>query len=143
MRYAIGGDPALTAKLIHLANTARFGPARQVATLDDALTLVGLNQVRTLALAACMSGMFKDTPGIQADAFWKESMATVGYAQWLARTLGSDVQQSWLAGFLVRIGELIIAQKAPEQMAATEQRPTRRAAAGSVKSACWALAGRS
>ena len=114
-----------------------------MATLDDALTLVGLNQVRTLALAACMSGMFKDTPGIQADAFWKESMATAGYAQWLARTLGSDVQQSWLAGFLVRIGELIIAQKAPEQMAATEQRPTRRAAAGSVKSACWALAGRS
>ena len=123
MRYAIARDPAPTAKLIHLANNARFGPARQVATLDDALTLVGLNQVRTLALAACMSGMFKDTPGIQADAFWKESMATAGYAQWLARTLGSDVQQSWLAGLLVRIAELIIAQKAPEQMAATEQLP--------------------
>ena len=123
VRNAIARDPALTAKLIRLAISARFGLARQVATLDDALTLVGLNQVRTLALAACMSGMFKDTPGIQADAFWKESMATAGYAQWLARTLGSDVQQSWLAGFLVRIGELIIAQKAPEQMAAIEQLP--------------------
>ena len=69
VRNAIGGDPALTAKLIHLACNARFGPARQVATLEDALTLVGLNQVRTMTLAACMSGMFKDTPGIQADAF--------------------------------------------------------------------------
>ena len=84
---------------------------------------IELEVVRTLALAACMSGMFKDTPGIQADALWKESMATAGYAQWLARTLGSDVKQSWLAGFLVRVGELIIAQKAPEQMAAIEQLP--------------------
>lgn len=123
VRSAIARDPALTAKLIRLANSARFGLSRQVASLDDALTLVGLNQVRTLALAACMSGMFKDAEGVDAAAFWKESMATAGYAQWLARTLGADVQQSWLAGFLVRMGELIIAQKAPEQIAAIEQLP--------------------
>lgn len=123
VRSAIARDPALTAKLIRLANSARFGLQRQVASLDDALTLVGLNQVRTLALAASTVGMFKDMPGVDADAFWKESMATAGYAQWLARTLGSDVQQSWLAGFLVRIGELIIAQKAPDQIPAIEQLP--------------------
>lgn len=123
VRNAIARDPALTAKLIRLANSARFGLPRQVASLDDAITMVGLNQVRTLALAACMSGMFKDADGVDADAFWKESMATAGYAQWLARTLGADVQQSWLAGFLVRLGELIIAQKAPEQIPAIEKLP--------------------
>ena len=53
----------------------------------------------------------------------RRGMAAAGYAQWLARTPGSAEQQSWLAGFLVRIAELIIAQKVPEQMAATEQRP--------------------
>ena len=46
VRNAIARDPALTAKLIRLANSARFGLARQVATLDDALTLVGLNQTK-------------------------------------------------------------------------------------------------
>ena len=123
VRNAIARDPALTAKLIRLANSARFGLSRQVASLDDALTLVGLNQVRTLSLAACMAGMFKDADGVDADAFWKECMAIAGYSQWLARTLGSDVQQSWLAGFLVRLGELIIAQKAPEQIPAIERLP--------------------
>ena len=123
VRAAISKDPALTAKLIRLANSARFGLPRQVASLDDAITMVGLNQVRTLALAACMSGVFKDAPGVDATAFWKESMATAGDAQWLARTLGSDVQESWLAGFLVRLGELIIAQKMPEQIPAIEQLP--------------------
>lgn len=123
VRGAISKDPALTAKLIRLANSARFGLPRQVGSLDDAITMVGLNQVRTLALASCMSGVFKDVPGVDADAFWKESMAIAGYSQWLARTLGSNVQESWLAGFLVRLGELIIAQKAPEQIPAIEQLP--------------------
>ncbi len=123
VRSAISRDPALTAKLIRLANSARFGLPRQVASLDDAITMVGLNQVRTLALAACMSGVFKDAPGVDATAFWKESMAIAGYAQWLARTLGADAQQSWMAGFLVRLGELIIAQKAPEQIEAIEHLP--------------------
>lgn len=53
----------------------------------------------------------------------RRGTAAAGYAQWLARTLGSGEQQSWLAGFLVRIAELIIAQKVLEQMPATEQRP--------------------
>ena len=34
VRAAISKDPALTAKLIRLANSARFGLPRQVASLD-------------------------------------------------------------------------------------------------------------
>ena len=68
VRSAIFKDPALTAKLIRLANSARFGLPRQVASLDDAIIMVGLNQVRTLALAACMSGVFKDAPGLDTAA---------------------------------------------------------------------------
>lgn len=125
VRMAISRDPALMAKLVRLANSARFGLSRKVASLDDALAMVGLNQVRTLALAACMAGVFKDAAGIDPDAFWKESMATAGYAQWLARVLGVDVQQAWLAGFLVRLGELIIAQKSPELISSIEELPHR------------------
>ena len=39
VRSAISRDPALTAKLIRLANSARFGLPRQVASLDDAITI--------------------------------------------------------------------------------------------------------
>ncbi len=123
VRNAIARDPALTAKLIRLANSARFGLKRQLSSLDDGITMVGLNQVRTLAMAACMSSSFAAVPGVDSQAFWKESMATAGYAQWLARTLGTDVQQSWLAGFMVRLGELIIAQKVPERIAEIERLP--------------------
>jgi HD-like signal output (HDOD) protein len=125
VRNAIAKDPALTAKLIRLANSARFGLPRAVASVDDAITLVGLNQVRTLGLAACMSDAFPVIPGMDRQAFWKESMACAGYAQWLARTVGSDVQMSWLTGFMARLGELIIAQKDPDHLRQIEELPHR------------------
>lgn len=123
VRNAIGKDPALVAKLLRLANSARFGLPRQVASIDDAIALVGLNQVRTLSLAACMSGAFPVIPGMNRQDYWKESMACAGFAQWLARTVGTDVQQSWLTGFMARLGELIIAQKDPIHLQEIERLP--------------------
>ncbi len=112
IRKAIRSDPSLTAKLLRLANSARFGLRRQVGSLEEAVALVGMNQLRTLAMAACMSGSFA-MHGLDGDTFWRESMAVAGYAQWLAPAVGEDGQQAWLAGFMARLGEVIIAQKAP------------------------------
>ena len=123
VRSAIGRDPALTVKLVRLANSARFGLTRKVSSVDEAITTVGLNQVRTLCLAACMSDAFPMASGMNREEFWKESMACAGYAQWLARTVGADAQQSWLVGFMIRLGELIIAQKEPAKIAEIEQLP--------------------
>lgn len=123
VRSAISRDQALTVKLIRLANSARFGLARKVSSVDDAITMVGLNQVRTLCLAACMTDTFPVAPGLNREEFWKESMACAGFAHWLARTIGADVQQSWLTGFMIRLGELIIAQKEPNKVEAIERLP--------------------
>ena len=64
---SISKDPALTAKLIRLANSARFGLPRKVSSIDDAIAMAGLNPVRTLALAACMSSAFPNPPGLNRD----------------------------------------------------------------------------
>lgn len=123
IRTAISKDPALTAKLVRLANSSRFGLARKVGSVDDAITMVGLNQVRTLCLAACMGDAFPMAVGINREEFWKESMACAGFSHWLARTIGADAQQAWLTGFMLRLGELIIAQKEPEKLEKIERLP--------------------
>jgi HD-like signal output (HDOD) protein len=123
VRNAISKDPGLTAKLIRLANSARFGLPRAVSSLDDAISMVGLNQVRTLSLAACMSDAFPVIPGMSRSEYWTESMACAGFSQWLARAVGTDVQQSWLTGFMARLGELIIGQKEPERLQEIERQP--------------------
>ena len=123
VRGAISKDPALTAKLIRLANSARFGLPRAVGSVDDAITLVGLNQVRTLSLAACVSDAFPAIPGMDRQLFWRESMACAGYAQWLARTVGADGAQAWLTGFMARLGEILIGQKNPAHIREIEATP--------------------
>lgn len=119
----IARDPALTAKLMRLANSARFGVARGVTSLDDAIAMAGISHVRTLALAACFAETFPDLPGLDSDEFWKSSMACAGYAKWLAVCLGDDGQDAWLAGMMMRLGELLIYQAEPATFAEIEEQP--------------------
>lgn len=111
-------DPALSAKLLALANSAAFGLPRKVATLDAALSLVGLARVRALAVSACMHNAFSMPPGIDRVDFWRYSIACASYAQWLNDGLPGDVkvdrQKAWLAGLMLRLGELIMGHAVPQ-----------------------------
>jgi HD-like signal output (HDOD) protein len=119
----IARDPALTAKLLRLANSARFGSSRGVSSLDDAIALAGLTHIRTLALAACFSESFPELPGLDSDEFWKSSMACAGYAKWLSSGVGMDGGDAWLAGMMLRLGELLIYQVDPASFAQIEEQP--------------------
>lgn len=119
----IARDPALTAKLMRLANSARFGFSRQIGSLDEAIALAGMSHIRTLALAACFAESFPDLPGLDSDEFWKSSMACAGYAKWLSGGLGADGSDAWLAGMMLRLGELLIYQAEPVAFAEIEEQP--------------------
>jgi len=119
----ISKDPALSANLLRVANSAQFGLSRGVSTLDDAIALVGLARVRALAMSACLTAAFPTLPGLDRDAFWQSSTACAGYAQWLARGVGVDTQVAWLTGMMLRLGEVLIGQVEPEALKAIEQLP--------------------
>lgn len=119
----IAQDPALSAKLLRLANSAQFGLQRGVGSIDEAIQLIGMAQIRSLSVGACMSGAFPALPGLNKQEFWRASMACAGYAQWLADALEMDSQQAWLTGMMLRLGELLIAQADPKALAEIEKLP--------------------
>jgi HD-like signal output (HDOD) protein len=123
IRDLIGRDPALSAKLLALANSAAFGLKRQVATLDSALSLVGIAKVRALALSACLHNAFSMPAGIDGAGFWRYTQRCAGYAQWLADGIDEDKQRAWLTGLMLRLGELLIATAHPAAVAALEESP--------------------
>jgi len=123
VRNIIAKDPALTAKLLRLANSAQFGLSRKVDSLDNAISMVGMSQIRTLALSASMHVAFPVAPGLDRTEFWRGSMACAGYAQWLAGGAGMNRQEAWLTGMMSRLGELIIGQKDPASLAEIEKLP--------------------
>lgn len=119
----IDKDPALSANLLRVANSAQFGLTRGVSTLDDAIVLVGLTRVRAMAMSACLTAAFPKLPGLDRDTFWRSCTACAGYAQWLARGVGVDPQVAWLTGMMLRLGEVLIGQVDPQAIQHIEQLP--------------------
>jgi HD-like signal output (HDOD) protein len=123
VRNIIAQDPALCARLLRLANSAHFGLPRGVGTLDEAIAMVGLAPIRNMALGALIDDAFPVVPGLDRSEFWTNSMARAGYAQWLAGCLQMDGQPAWLAGMMLRLGELLIGQADPKSLLEIEQLP--------------------
>lgn len=123
LREAIARDPALAVQLLRLANSAHYGGHQKVDNIDDAIARVGLNQVRALALAACFNDAFPVSPGLDRETFWRASQTRGGLCQWLASGIGSDSEQAWLTGFMVRVGELLMGMKSPSSVVEFERQP--------------------
>ena len=119
----IGKDPVLTATLLRMANSAMFGLSRSVNTLDNAVSVVGMAHIRARALSICMANTFAFPAGINRLDFWRSSMVYAGYARWLAVSIGLDEQQAWLTGMMLRLGEIVIAQRMPDVLEHIESLP--------------------
>ena len=119
----IAREPAIAARLLQLANSSQFGLPRGVGLLEDAVALVGLDHVRTLAVAASLSETFNEFPGLDRHAFWQSAMDCAGYAQWLAHRVGINGHIAWLTGMMLHLGHLLIAQARPEVLQKIEQLP--------------------
>ncbi len=125
VRDIIAKDPALTATLLRIANSAIFGLSRSVNTLDSAMSVVGMSQIRARALSICMANVFVLPPPLNRLEFWRSSMVCAGYAKWLAASIGIDEQQAWLTGMMLRLGQLPIAQKNISMLEEIEQLPSK------------------
>lgn len=108
MAGLIGKDPALTAKVLRLANSARYSPGHNITRLPDAAAALGVNTLRNLALAACLAETFPAIHGLESRSFWRHGMACATYATLLARATDLDAETAYVAGLMLRVGELIM-----------------------------------
>ena len=116
----IGQDQSLSVKLLRLANSARYSPRQAIATLQDAAGAVGLNSLRDLALSACVAGAFPNPPGFDRLRFWRQCMATAGHARTLALACDLNPDEAYLAGMVLRTGELLMLMSDPEAIGLAE-----------------------
>ncbi|MBX9872352.1 MAG: HDOD domain-containing protein [Burkholderiaceae bacterium] len=106
----ISRDQALTAKLLRLANSSFYGRGRQVRSVAEAITVLGLRTVRGAVTAAGLAGSFRRHPGFDQDTFWRHSLGSALCAQALATELGrDDADLAFTVGLLHDIGRLALA----------------------------------
>ncbi len=119
----IAKDPALTATLLRMANSAMFGLSGQVDTLERAVNVVGMVLIRARALSVCLSRMAKIPAGLDRLTFWRYCMLCAGYAQWLAAKCQLNEQEAWLAGMMLPLGGISLYQACPQVQAALLAKP--------------------
>jgi putative nucleotidyltransferase with HDIG domain len=115
----IAHDQALTAKTLKLANSAFYGVPARVATINDAIQVLGLRTLSTLLEAAALVNLFRtcECPDFQPATFWRHSIGTAIASRTLAAELGLDPNVAFTTGLLHDIGRLALATHFPEQFA--------------------------
>jgi putative nucleotidyltransferase with HDIG domain len=106
----VAQDQALTAKTLRFANSPFYGAPSKVTTIQQAISLMGMQGVRHLITAAAISGCFPDNGcvGFDVNAFWQHSMATAVCAKVLARHLHLNQDIAFTVGLLHDIGRLVL-----------------------------------
>lgn len=107
----ISNDPALCSRILKVVNSAFYGLPRQIGSINRAISLLGLNAVKNLAIAASLAKLFKGGAlGSRFDAkdLWTHSVATAATSKTLARTLRLNfADEAFLAGLIHDIGVVV------------------------------------
>jgi putative nucleotidyltransferase with HDIG domain len=116
-------DPAISAKLLQLSNSAFFGFSHKVFSVDEAVQLLGVGVIQSLAMAVPIFTSFSRTkcPGFPIDQVWEHSLQTALLARRIASHHLNDSflgEQAFCAGMLHDLGKIILADGLPEEYGA-------------------------
>lgn len=103
-------DPVLCARVLRLANSPFYGGRRTVASIEDAVSAVGMQALGTLLVASGVSAAFVEVPGVHLRDYWLHAAVAAAAARTLARRVGADGEAAYLAGLLHEGGHLILCQ---------------------------------
>jgi diguanylate cyclase (GGDEF)-like protein len=113
------GDPALTGRVLAYANSASASRGRQVASISDAVVVLGMSALRQLVLGFSLIGSRRPLPGFDYDAFWSRSIAEAACARQAAGVFKSvPADELFTCGLLAGIGRLTLASVYSERYAA-------------------------
>jgi HD-like signal output (HDOD) protein len=122
----IGADAALAGQLLRLVNSSYYGLSRRVATVGDALAVLGINMVRRIVISAAlqrpMLEHLPDTPATRG--FWRHQLLGAALARFVHGRSGADGEEAaYMAGLLHDVGRLAMFVRWPQVYGAWLARP--------------------
>jgi HD-like signal output (HDOD) protein/ActR/RegA family two-component response regulator len=117
-------DPALTAKMLQVANSAAFGLAHKVSNPFEAVQFIGLNAVRSIALSAHVFRDFESAAikRFSAQQLWDDALRCAQITRQIMRLEKIDEQETedaCTAAMLRNAGKLMLAKNLPQEFQQT------------------------
>ena len=107
----VSRDPALSGKILRTVNSSFYARSQQIGTVSHAVTILGLQSVKTLVLGFSLVSNLsaKKDKGFKHLAYWKRSV----HAATAARVLGAKLdviqqEELFVAALLGDIGMLVL-----------------------------------
>ena len=113
----ISQDPALTARMLRIANSPFYGMSREIDNISKAVRVIGMQKIHDLVLATSVAKAFNGLPNdlVTLKNFWTHCI----YCGLIAKALAvsskhESAETLFAAGMLHDIGQLVIFNKLPE-----------------------------
>ena len=112
LNRVISLDPVLTGKLLKMINSAYYGLTTHVTSLIKAITMLGINTVKNLALSTAILSTLpknKDLHGLDMEGYWRHCLCVGVTSKLIAVKHGVDPkyhQEYFTAGLLHDIGKI-------------------------------------
>lgn len=108
----IDKDPALSAKILKLVNSAYFGLSKPIEDIKQAVVLIGTSGVKNVAVCSCIYEAFPKSKGsgvFDLKRFWWHSLRCAFLAKKIAEEVKySQPDEAFLSGLLHDIGKLVL-----------------------------------
>ena len=125
-------DPGIASELLRLSNSSLFGVTRQVTSLQQSVTLLGMGRVRTLVLGRYLVERVDSgaKTGVEFDFsyYWRRSLGTAVLAAKFADQLAPrHREEAFIGGLMSDVGVVVMLQAMPDNYAsvAAEYAPSR------------------
>jgi putative nucleotidyltransferase with HDIG domain len=112
-------DPAMTAKILQLVNSAFFGIARRITSPVEAVQFLGVGRLRSLVLSLHVFSSFDGAkiPNFSIEKVWSHSISASLVAQQIAKAEKVDratADEFFVAAMLHDIGKVMLASSLPD-----------------------------
>ncbi|MBI5408048.1 MAG: HDOD domain-containing protein [Nitrospirae bacterium] len=112
----ISYDPALTAKILRIANSSFYALPYKVDSIERAVNILGLEALKNIALSFAIVKGFRRNPVDEFDheLFWKRSLTAAVSAGMIASKLRMKRDDTFVTPLLMDIGVLVMYTSKPE-----------------------------
>jgi len=105
-------DPALTARVLQVCNSAWYSTNSRASTIDEAVNRLGFHGIYTIAAVASSESLLKTSAhsALDSDAMWRHLVTSAFAAQNLAKFAQAEGSMLFTAGLLHDIGKVPLAE---------------------------------